>query len=433
MTRLVRELWPGRPTLVVPVSGLAAGSTNTSLVIATAAYSSSDTNYYDGVGVYMTPANSALTAPEGEWGGRVTRGGFTAATGTFAISGGFSTDPNISPTNVPNVLFLYGLRPDELLEAINNIQRNLYLPRYLLPTLVTDGDFEASGVTNWTDAVGTPTQTKETSIVLVGTQSLKIVTTNSGDAVQGASIPVTEGEQMSYSTPVKCTAGSIVASIQDVTNSTTIDSVTVDQEAWTEARFQFTVPSGCENVAPRYASATASTTAYVGWCSLLSHDRRILDLPSQIEDASYIEGIYHLPSGRASEVSNSYIAFAERLTPHYLGQGLRDWRAVNAQRIEIGTPHWYPLLIRYRGRGTTFASIAATTSSVTECPEEIIVQGALANLKKRIAAKTRNMANQAKLLREANEHLRTYNSMLDGTDLLRPLPKMQTQRRERVP
>lgn len=428
MPRLVRELWPGRYPLVVPVSSLHANSNATSLLISSAAYSSGDTNAYDGVTVYMPCANSSVTAPEGEYGGRVTRGGYTVATGAFALSPGFSDDPNTAPTNTPNVLFLYGLHPNEILEAINNVQRNLYLPRYLVPTLVTDGDFEASGVTNWTDAVGTPTQTKETSIVLVGTQSLKIVTTVSGHAVQGASIPVTEGEQMLYSTPIKCTAGSIVASIQDVTNSTTIDSVTVDQEAWTEALFQFTVPSGCKNVAPRYASATASTTAYVGWSSLLSQDRRIIDLPSQIEDAQFIEGIYHLPSGRSSEASNSYLALAERFIPHETGQPWRDWRAVNAQRLEIGTLRSYPLFIRYRGRGTTFASIAATTSSVTEAPEELVVQGALADLCGRLFDKTED----GYWKRRQQEHHALYSRMLDEYDLLRPQVTSGVQYRVRV-
>src|SRR3990172_4781836 len=163
--RVLRALWPDKRALIETTTG--AGST-TSLVIAARANSSYSVNAYDGVGIYCP---SVTASPKESY---VTRGGLTVASGTYTMSPAYGSIPGSGVA----AYFLYGLTMNEIDEAINNIVRSLYLPRYVALSLLNDGNMEgasANVTTDWPDSTGTPTQTKEKSIILTGTQSLKRV------------------------------------------------------------------------------------------------------------------------------------------------------------------------------------------------------------------------------------------------------------------
>lgn len=433
MERLVAEMWGGQ--FVVP-NGSIGASTSTSLLLdlgpATGlvdlTYSSASANTYDGVGVYLTCPAASVTAPEGEF-TRITRGGFAGSTATCILSPALSADPNLA---TGKVLLFFGLTPYDFLTAINDVVRTLFLPRYLPLTVVTDGDMEASGVGSWTDETGTPTQTKETSIVLTGTQSLKLVTTTVDHSVKSVSVPVTEGQQIPFSTPIKVTAGSLRAQLYDVTNSAEIWGTTIDEEDWTEARVQATVPANCQNIQVRYIAKTASTTAYVDHAGLLT-ESMVFPVPSQVATAHDVMGVYHLPRGFNSEATDAYRAFERRLEPWPMYDVLTDYAGVNSHRIQVRKPCWDPLFVMFRDNGTVFTGIAATTAEVAYAPEEIIVEGALAQIKERLRNKTKSRTQKDIYNAEMREHRRTYRGMLEAIDLGKPQVKYAPAQRVSVP
>src|SRR3990172_6399899 len=204
--RIIKDLWPGRqPQIAWPT----ATSTTSSFVCGHAAYSSASVNQYDGVRLYLPHSvdttGGLVGAPKET---RVTRGGFTVATGAFGVSPVIAEEPTgaitaaslANPTVItvatPNhnlatgdkvyisttdgtptisgvyevtvisattfsiavyvttaatlgvmgrpIYFLYGLSMVDVDDAINSIVRNLQLPRYLVLSLVNDANMEGA-------------------------------------------------------------------------------------------------------------------------------------------------------------------------------------------------------------------------------------------------------------------------------------------------
>ena len=418
---IINEMEAGRQPRVLTSQVVDADPAISSLALTSEAYSSADVNRYDGVNLYFAP----LAADTGTliYASKVTRGGFTTG-GTFTFSpsvGGTGWDA----TNARNIWFMRGYRREDILQAVNRVLASIYSDAYLPLGLLTDGDMEASGVTSWTDAVGTPTQTKETSIVLTGRQSLKLVIATVDHAVTSASLPVTEQEVLALSAFVKCTAGSLRVSLWDVTGAAEIEGVTVDEEAWTHVNFQDSVPANSHNVAVRLVGKTTNTTAYVDHVSPLSMNRSVYDLPSAVTDLSYLEGVEYLPTGFSSEANYAYAALTEQMRPWPWNDDLRDWRAVNSQRIVIEKPPQYPLFLRFK---RTLPALSAD-SDTTTAPELLVVEGALSELKAALAQKR----DDSKLRTESIRHARTFHAMLDHLGMARPIPRMKAQYRVAAP
>ena len=417
--RIVKNLWPGKFPLVATTT---SAGTDVSLVIAAAAYSSSSVNAYDGVSVYCPSVTTGIKTS------RVTRGGFTVASGTFTMSPAYGSIPG----SAASAYFLYGLHANELLEAANEVLRTLILPRYLVLSLVNDANMEdvaADAATDWPDETGTPTQTKETTIVLTGKQSLKLVIANSDDSVRSLSVPVTEGEQLNLSTPIKVTAGSLRVQLYDVTNSAEIDGSTVDEEAWTEVRFQAAVPNNCQNVQVRYIAKTASTTAYVDYCGLTG-DSDIYALPDAVYDAAFVEDVLYLPAGFTSEAEQSYAAFSEALQPWPYYSALRDYAGVNSHRIQVLRP-WYPLFVKFHDSEAILAQNAGDTNT-TAAPEELLVEGALSDLCMRLSERSNSNSAKADYARRSLRHAKRYHSLLESIGLGRPRARLVSARRVAV-
>lgn len=402
--RVLRALWPNARALIETTTG--AGST-TSLVIAARANSSHSANAADGVGIYVP---SVTAAPKESY---VTRGGFTVASGTYTMSPAYGS----SPGSAASAYFLYGLTMDEIDDAINNIVRSLYLPRYVALSLINDGNMEgasANVATDWPDSTGTPTQTKETSIVLTGTQSLKLVIATLDDSVRSQSLPVTEGDIFQFSTAIKCTAGSLRAQVYDVTNSAEIDGATVDEEDWTDVRLPaLTIPNNCQNIQIRYIAKTTSTTAYVDYAALYG-TRDIYALPSQIVDASDVLGVSYLPAGRTSEAADSYIGLSEVMQPWPYYETLRDYAGVNSHRIQLREPGYNPLFVHFRAPDTALNGDTDTTF----IPIDILVYGSVAECFWKLGNKEEAKVWGAK-----------YDAALNGIDLGKPIITRSAQRR----
>lgn len=380
----------------------------------------SSTSAFAGWDIHViSDAGGAGAAPEDQE-RTVTATGYAVASGTFTVSAAWTTN---NPASGDIALFYpLGFTKDDMYEAINDILRNLPLERYIAATAITDGDMEASGTTNYTDAVGTPTQTKETTEVLTGTQSLKLVIANLDDAVQTASVPVTENDQVLVWAPIKCTAGSLRMSVWDVTAGAEISGmgVTVDEEAWTVPVFQVSVPANCQNIAIRFVAKTAATTAYVDHAGLLYRRENLYNLPSVIENAEQVE-LFYLPQGRASEANNAYIWTGE-LEPWPDPVGWRDYLGVTAQRA-LFCAGAYPLFYKFRALNSIIS--LPSTSVVTDDTDviEAIVEGAAANVYGRLANGATDRSKQVEFLGKEQIHRSTYHALLRSANIAQPVAR----------
>lgn len=399
--RIARAVFAGQHPIKQTASSGAVGS----WVCASDSYPYTSPSAYRGVNIWVIyDAGGAAAAPENQE-RAVTAAGFTIASGTLAVQPNFTA----APASGDIALFLYGLHRDDLLEATNDVIRNLTLPRYSVVSLCNDANMEnaaADCATDWPDVAGTPTQTKETSIVMTGTQSLKVVYTVLDDSVRSLSIPVTENEQLNLSVPVKCTAGSLNVQLYDVTNAAEILSATVDEEAWTRVQFPAAVPSGCQNVQVRFIAKTAATTAYVDHVALTSQARSLYDLAAPLVEGADIDGLFYWPVWQSSEASYSYMEMGAVLQPYSRGNILRDYAGVTSHRIEIPRSKDDSIWVKYRTPGTALAALTDTCYA----PIELLVAGAASECLKRLAARAADDSAKNEYLRRAfvlnREHTR---------------------------
>lgn len=406
-----------------PINFSATGGSTTTIASTSAIFAKTAATAYTGRDAVITDTTDDA-APEGEARPVTSFSGTTLTVGT-AYSATLTSGDDV--TLLPG-----GLHLPDFLEAINDILRNLPLPRYLPVTDLTDGDMETSGVTSWTDAVGTPTQTKETTaaLVLTGTQSLKLVTTTVDHAVTSVSRPVTEGEQRLMWAPIKVTAGSLRLSVYDVTNSVEIEGETIDEEAWTVPVIQYTVPSGCQNVAARLVAKTASTTAYVDHVGSVSCEVELLDTPSQITDTALIEGVDFLPLGFPSEANNSYL-WGEDPEPWATRDELRDYRALTQMRFSIRKPSIYPLFWRFRATNTALSAMS-DVAYIDDDLLEAALPGMASVLFAKLAIANEHNGNTQQAARYkgwSEENARTYRTMLDSLGLAEPIIQKPSQPR----
>ena len=393
-----------------PINFAATGGDTTSIISTSANPRYSATTSYNGVTALVTEdAGGSAAAPEDEEHTITTFNGsndWTASTFSAAIASG------------DEITFLYGLSGADALEGCNDIIRTLKLPRYLAASLVDDANMEDSGVTEWADVTGTPTQTKETTIVLTGTQSLKVVYTVLDTSVGSNNIPVTEGKQYIFWAPVKVTAGSCVLQVYDVTNAAAIDATgTIDEVDWTLGYFQFTAPADCHNVQVRIINKTASTTLYVDHVGVLSSEDNLLVLPSEISDAGNLDAIMSAFAAYASEATHAY-RWGREFRPETLLDTHRDYHAVQSHRISIQRP-LYPTFYEFRAAGSELTAMASTFYASTDLYEAIVEGVASMWLRKLAAGAHRRSDRQAarEMERRAVAHANTYHKLKESLGL----------------
>src|SRR3990167_10400112 len=110
---VLREMWSAS-SAEQPLKGTATGGSTITVAISGAAYASTSSNHYDGVGIYVLSTTDAA-APQGEY-RRATTRGFASSTGTWTVGPAFSAV--IGAGDV--VLFLYGLSRESILDAAND-------------------------------------------------------------------------------------------------------------------------------------------------------------------------------------------------------------------------------------------------------------------------------------------------------------------------
>ena len=402
-----------------PINFVTTSGPDSSSVVSTSAnFRKTAATAYNGRVALVTETTDG-NPPVGQ--GRVVTS-FASGTGdltTNAFSASLTTADEIT-------LLPRGLGVTDMDEAIDDVTRTLHLPRYLAATLVVDGNFTAADpATGWADIAGTPTQTAETTIVLTGLQSMKVVYTVVDTSVGCATIPVVEGELLLVWAAVKCTAGSVRLQLYDNTNGQEIDGVTVDEEAWVVPILQSAViPSGCQNVTVRFVNKTAATTCYVDHVGLLSQERELYDVIPEITDAAQIRRALYMPLGYAIQGPNQAYVWGEELEMWPGGNSLRDYFAKVPQRANLKKPTSYPIFWEFMLPDTVMTAMTSTVYLDGDILEAVI-DGVVSGCYKRLAAQEFAAGNDDRgfaYKMQQRQHGRAYRALLDKLDLLRPLP-----------
>ncbi len=424
-------VYAGKEHVKVTNGGTAAGT----IVVADHAFTSHSAYQYDGMGIYYLDGDLGNLAPQGEF-RRVTAGGFTASSGTYAIA----PDWSAAPASSDKVIFMHGGLSDlEFLDAINAVVTQHYWPRWLpIPNLCPDGDMDDStlteSLTNWTDlGVGTITLTKDsTAATTLLQRAVKMATgSTDGAGMRSDAINVSESETLFVSVPVSVTAGTIEVELYDVGASAVISGTqnTSDDSNYSEIRFDYTVQPDVEQIYVQITqSGGTALTAYVGWVSVLSSRRAIYNLPSSVEDASYIDAIEYLPEGTAFENDSTHL-FEYALRPWITGDDIRDFAGANPQRITVRWPSGLgPLFARFRGADDALTGTVLTIAAdTTFANKKAVVYGAAAELLGRWAHKLTGRARGEKL-QEAAKARRVYASVMSSLKMDRPTASFATRR-----
>src|SRR3990167_10143787 len=171
---VARRAYAGRHS---PIIGTATGGAVGSVIDSAYAIPGATADHYDfRIVKIATDAGGAAAAPEGEV-RYVSEGGYTASSGTFAVSANFTAAVASGDTYE-----VHEIHPNEIDNIIKRKVRNLYMPSFWpLSMLIVQNDANdmepTSIATDYDVSVGASTLATETSIVYNGAQSLKSTNT----------------------------------------------------------------------------------------------------------------------------------------------------------------------------------------------------------------------------------------------------------------
>lgn len=348
----------GRDKLSV-ITGTNTSSTNTSLTDATRLkYSSGDANAYDRVSVYvMTASDAALRGFS-----QITEAGYDFTNGTCTLS------PAIASLANTDIYILTHEHPDDLHEAIDEVQRNDYYEcLYPLSMHVVQNDcndMEASTVaTDWEVGTGAAAAAANTTIVYSGVQSLAL-TCNSANEYAALKSVVPVNEDMILHAAIMCsvTQGDDAAFRVWNAQSAEIDSATSDEVAWMNLQPPpFTIPSGCEQIDFRLEGIGANDVTYWDDFQVWYDGAGIYPLPAYIQSPSQLLDVRAVPQGTPGPgADNDY------RTNEYASYPL-SWRweskNPNSMRIKVNCGEARPYLVTLRPRAELSSDLATTTAN----------------------------------------------------------------------
>lgn len=307
---------------------------------------------------------------------------YTASTSTFTLNSdrGFSNSPTTTMTiglykTIPP---LYPNGQDTAMDRgswrwyINRTLRNLRYRRYSLLTLVTDGDMEATGTTNWTASNSTLSKVTTAANVSLGARSLRVLNSSANGYARSALVPVTYGDAYCLRADLRVNSGTAVLEAYDETNGASLQTQTTTSQDQRYLWTVFWVPSGCHNVSVRLKGTEASADIYWDCVSLRHQLAHRLPLPSWIDRAEAFEwlGEYYANVAQA----NAYLAAGQGWREAPDAAVLADWGGATAFYATYRfRPRDEALLLV---RGLSAYDELSATSDTTTCPQDWVVTGA---------------------------------------------------------
>ncbi len=269
----------------------------------------------DFVGDWIYIAEKAGSGPEVGEIARVTAVDFSGSLSTLTLAPALTATLETGADYERHRKVRPNIINDRLDVILGLLRQNVTLP----VTIVTDGDMETSGVSDWTASGATVT--KDTTFVRHGRQSLKVVTTSPNGLAQSASIYLPGGTQCIVAADVYITPGdSAKINLLDVTNAELIGTdMESDESGWVHLEGLFTIPATSEEVQVRAFGQTNGDVVYVDHITLWPVADKGIDLPSFLEFMYDIQSLFFYP----------------------VGTGIVGSTNVGAYRINEGAPEFY--------------------------------------------------------------------------------------------
>ena len=245
---------------------------------------------FEGVEVYVNSGTVPVPNPN-------TISAYVASTSVLTPGVTYGTAPDATATFD---VITQGVWIQDIKDGINDALRQLrYVHRAPL-TMVTEGDMDASGTTNWTATNATLSKVTNTN-AREGARSLRVLATAAAGQAQSDTIFVdpTNASAWFYLARVRADIGTARFIPYDVTNSANI-SLTTDNDwtlrGWGWLGGSFTLPATCEALAARLVSVANADDTYWDSVIMLPVGAKEAQLPSWIIRADDYRRAFNLPA-----------------------------------------------------------------------------------------------------------------------------------------
>jgi len=380
---------------------------NPTVVTISSAFTSTPdtTSYYE-----IYPSGSSASSQIIRTSKALSTGSFAVATGAITVAPGFNGDLGANMLmGIGAEMLFYRENPSLHVNSINRLLRNMRYPAYLPVTMITDGDMEDSGTTNWAQVTGGTIAKSDTtdSGLPFGRQVLHVSAAGDQEGATSNAVSVDPDEILYVAVPIDLVAGSADVILYDTTNSTALKTVNVTEFLPGMVLFQQGAGSSTKNITVRLLGSEASSEFYAGpvfmWSG--SRDRYAADT-SSLERGRDIKRAFTLRPGQTIEDDVYHIGDLR----DSLFEVERDDRA---NLININIPlSGYPTFIQGDRRYVELSNDTDTTFA----ERDMVVQGAMYHIERARAAKL--MSTSPSLAgfhsSRARQYARTYSRMLES-------------------
>lgn len=303
---------------------------------------------------------------------------YTASTSTFTVptDRGFSNAPTATMT-----IGLYRTVPPAQWgmqlgwkEYINRVLSGIRYRRWGLLTLITDGDMETSGTTNWTAGSSSLTKLTAAANIALGAQALRVANSGANGYARSALVPVTEGDQYELRADVKVASGTAYLVAYDETGAADIETETTTDRDWRSLHVTFTVPADCASLSVRLRGSEASADVYWDNVSLRPAAAHRFDLPSWVDGPEAVEGLVQLAESSVQNEAYLLASQEHSLLPHF--QVISDPTGATPWRIEYKFRPAGNALLLVQGL-SPYAELSATTDTTVADPDLVVVGACL--------------------------------------------------------
>jgi hypothetical protein len=279
------------------------------------------------------------------------------------------------------LIYARGLSPTSVAQYINDTLRLTQGPHLWFPTLVSDGNFEAS--TAWSEIAGSSLGTAPNFLtaaadMLFGERSLNAISDAADEGMHSATFRVHENMTLLVSVTARAEVGTWdVELYRETATAAVTKSVTISDETFTEVRFQEAVPAGAEEMRIRFTSNGTTDEIDVsppiivqpqGW--------HAYPAPSWLTaPKAQLVQAREMPQGMAGTESDVYLALTMPPVVGHMEVGYRsdNWVTPNFITVETRSRPTYFVVKR------AYDELSALTDT-TNCDEDYLTYSAISRI-----------------------------------------------------